>query len=63
MGNMSCCRFSNTLGDLRDCLDALDEIGGDLMKLSKEEAKAAERLIKMCLAIGEGYSKPPEDEE
>lgn len=63
MSNMTYCRFRNTLGDLRDCADALDEMGGDLSDLSKEEARAAAALIKLCLQIGEDYSEPEDDDE
>ena len=46
MSNMSYCRFQNTLEDLRDCSDYLDEFD-----LSEEEAKARKRLIKVCQSI------------
>lgn len=62
MSNMSYCRFHNTLADLRDCANALEEIDGDLSELSKEEARAAKVLIALCLRIGEDYSEPDDDE-
>ena len=46
MANMSYCRFRNTLGDLRDCYDNLDD-----NDLSEEEAKARRRLVKVCQSI------------
>lgn len=52
MGNMSYCRFQNTLKDLRDCAEALEEIGDNLAELSKEEARAAAALIAVCQEIG-----------
>ena len=53
--NMSYCRFQNTVIDLVDCLRALEEIDFDLKKLSKDEAGAACRLIKICQEIaGQG---------
>lgn len=55
MSNMSYVRFQNTLRDLRDCGDALDEIDGNLAELSKEEARAADRLILMCSQIAERF--------
>jgi uncharacterized protein YjiS (DUF1127 family) len=55
MSNMSYCRFRNTLGDLNDCLDALEDIGGDLSELGDEEAAAAKRLIEMCRQIADDY--------
>ena len=51
MSNMSYCRFQNTLKDLRDCVDALEEIGDNLAELSKEEARAATELIAICQEI------------
>jgi hypothetical protein len=55
MSNMSYVRFQNTLQDLRDCADALEEIDGNLAELSKEEARAANALIELCAYIIEGY--------
>lgn len=52
MGNMSYCRLQNTLKDLRDCAEALEEIGDNLAELSKEEARAAAALIAVCQEIG-----------
>ena len=39
MGNMSYCRFENTLADMRDCLDALEN-GLDAEELSSYEISA-----------------------
>ena len=39
MGNMSYCRFENTLADMRDCLYALEE-GLDAEELSDYEISA-----------------------
>ena len=55
--NMSYCRFQNTVRDLDDCLDALEEIDFDLKKLSKDEAEAACRLIEICQEIAGQYAK------
>lgn len=55
--NMSHCRFPNTVTDLADCMDALQEIDYDLTKLSEDEAKAACRLIEICQEIGGQYGK------
>jgi len=49
MGNMSYCRFSNTLGDLRDCQDAIED------ELSDAETTAREKLIKLCVDIALDY--------
>ena len=35
MGNMSYCRFENTIKDIADCIDALDGAGWDLDEMSK----------------------------
>ena len=39
MGNMSYCRFENTLADMRDCLNALEN-GLDVEELSDYEISA-----------------------
>lgn len=44
--NMSYCRFENTVGDLEDCYDHLNDEG-----LSEHEAKARTRLINLCRDI------------
>ena len=49
MPNMSYCRFQNTLGDLRDCYDNMDN------DLSEAEKGARRRLIKLCASIAENY--------
>ena len=55
MGNMSYCRFQNTLTDLLDCLDALDDLDGNLKELSGREQAAAKDLIRTCWSIAEIY--------
>lgn len=54
MGNMSYCRFQNTVSDLQDCADTLEDSG--LSELSKEEERAAKRLIRLCEEIAAIYS-------
>ena len=51
MGNMSYCRFRNTLGDLRDCLSVMDET----THLGEEETAARQRLISLCSRIAREY--------
>jgi hypothetical protein len=51
MSNMSHCRFENTLGDLEDCYEHMEE------DLSETEAKAKEKLIKLCADIFLDYGK------
>ena len=54
-GNMGYCRFQNTLGDLHDCYERMDD------DLSDEETAARMRLIEVCMDIVENYA-PSEDE-
>lgn len=49
MGNMSYCRFQNTVIDLQDCYDHSDE------ELSKEEQRAKDRLIRICKQIASDF--------
>lgn len=51
MGNMSYCRFENTLGDLRDCYEHMD----DEEYLSVDERKAFKRLVQLCSDISIDY--------
>ncbi|MCK7461146.1 MAG: hypothetical protein MZU84_03315 [Sphingobacterium sp.] len=46
MANMGYCRFSNTLHDLRDCYEHMDD-----EDLSDSESEARERLIEVCREI------------
>lgn len=55
MGNMSYCRFQNTLADLQDCLDELYELDGDLSELYSAEKLAARSLIELCNEIVVSY--------
>jgi hypothetical protein len=50
MANMSYCRFENTLGDLRDCYDHMDEDD-----ISAAECKAREKLLALCARIASEY--------
>ena len=49
MPNMSYCRFHNTLADIRECLEYMDD------QLSEAEEKEKKRLIKICCQIAEDY--------
>jgi hypothetical protein len=49
MSNMGHCRFTNTLADLKDCQEHLDD------KLSPEETKARQHLIRLCSQIAGDY--------
>lgn len=50
MGNMSYCRFQNTLQDLRDCYENMDDTD-----LSDEEKRARRSLLKLCDQIADDY--------
>ena len=43
---MSYCRFENTLSDLKDCYNHIDDDN-----LSREEERAREELIELCCNI------------
>ena len=52
MSNMSYCRFQNTVLDLDECGDVLEELlGGDSEALSEEELAASKRLVNKCIDI------------
>lgn len=58
MGNMSYCRFENTLPDLLDCVEHTYEFGTEkdfLESLSKHEAEAARQLFKLCRRLAERF--------
>ncbi len=58
MMNMSYCRFQNTLEDLRDCQENLDD-----RDLSPEEKRARKQLIDICWRIAQDYSNEDDDSE
>lgn len=51
MSNMSYCRFRNTLRDLRDCHEALEDVANGKGKLSDEELTAAQELVVLAAEI------------
>lgn len=66
MSNMSYCRFRNTLNDLIDCQEHLDDPEYDEKgqsedeepnMLSEEETKARKKLIELCEEIAEDYGE------
>jgi len=63
MSNMSYCRFQNTVQDLRDCKEALEELeelgGVDEYgeKLSQAEERAKKNLIELCEEITEAFGR------
>ena len=58
MANMGYCRFINTLDDLLDCEEHMDD-----EDLSAAEAKAQKRLIQICQRIGADYSDILDDSD
>ena len=58
MPNMSYCRYENTVGDLRDCADNMDEDDD----LSEYEQKARIQLIKLCIRIADDYREELSDD-
>jgi len=64
MSNMSYCRYENTLADLRDCAQAIEEEEGMGEALSETEAQAKEALIELCCDIAEqvGNARDYKDE-
>lgn len=68
MGNMSYCRFHNTLGDLEDCRDQLINYSCLTEKdeydeyLSRTEFVRAKELIEMCREIAENFEDVDLDE-
>ena len=53
MPNMSYCRFRNTLRDLRDCQQHMDESLED----DDDERSARSRLVAVCKEIVEDYAE------
>jgi hypothetical protein len=55
MGNMSYCRFENTLKDLRDCYKDMSET--DFYELSETEQEARNKLVALCQNISEQFEE------
>ena len=49
MANMSYCRFQNTVQDLEDCFNAIDEAldNGEPLDLSTDEQRAFQRMFNL----------------
>jgi len=58
MPNMSYCRFNNTLNDLRDCENALEEEEA----MSRVERSKALFLIDVCKRISKNYEGDSDEE-
>jgi len=57
MSNMSYCRFSNTLDDLQDCYENMDDEPSE-----ESEKRARKRLIALCESIARDYGEDDEEE-
>ena len=58
MANMAYCRFRNTYQDLRHCWEAMED-----NDLSADEARARERLIKLCRQIVDSYGDEDDEDD
>jgi len=58
MSNMSYCRFENTSRDLRDCVEALEELANDVVAqpLSASERQSADWMVNLCRRYLEAHS-------
>jgi len=59
MSNMSHCRFQNTLGDLRDCYDAMDN--SEPGEMGFDERLARWHLIHLCIDIVNDFEHEAEE--
>ena len=53
MANMSYCRFENTLNDLNDCLNEMEN--GIENTLSRTESRSFAELVEICRLISERF--------
>jgi hypothetical protein len=49
MPNMSYCRFENTVTDMQDCINAIED--GDTSDLSRSEIRALEEFLDLAREI------------
>lgn len=66
MSNMSYCRFENTVPDMQDCVDALDDGFNDLEAIMRrasswQEARAMKRFIEICREVAETFDGYDDD--
>lgn len=57
MANMSYCRFENTLSDLSDCQEALEDEGTACDEDSSREAQARKSLVALCREIAQSFGE------
>ena len=62
MQNMSYCRFENTLKDLRDCYEALEESSIEDIEenASQYEKPCIRKLINLCTKISNEFDEKEE---
>ena len=60
MGNMSYCKFENTVKDIEDCLESLDD---DLGEMSKYELRAYKRFLRLFVDNAEACEMTLEERE
>lgn len=65
MANMSYCRFHNTLTDLYDCKDALEDFINNQENVidSAEERRKAKQLIAVCKEIADNFEESDIDRQ
>jgi hypothetical protein len=51
MGNMGYCRFENTVNDMGDCIEVIDETAD----LSESEEKQRIKFIEACVEVALDY--------
>lgn len=62
MANMSYCRFRNTVNDLADCQEAINDGVLQDDELDEDERRAARRLIRICKEIAESCGTDEDDD-
>ena len=62
MANMSYCRFRNTVGDMEDCVEALEEGEADRKDFGEEEMDALKEMIRLSRRIVEEFGHYDEEE-
>jgi hypothetical protein len=61
MPNMSYCRFTNTLSDLRDCQEAMGDTEPGEMS-SHDERVARWSLVRLCQQIADEFGHEADEE-
>lgn len=61
MANMKYCRFENTVRDMEDCIEALEEVSWDLASMMDDassdfESRAMKKFISLCSQVAEMFA-------